>query len=92
MRDIAEFVRHGDSEGRPEGNYILLELLAAQVVAKAAYQGTRFKSLNEIRLAVREVAGYPMHNRISGPPTRANSDVDTEAAYRVASLIGPRVE
>jgi hypothetical protein len=92
MREIAEFVRDGDRDGRPEGNYILVELLAAQVVAKAAYEGTRFKSLDEIRLAVLEVAGYPMHNRISGPPTRANSDVGTEAAYRVASLIGLRVE
>ena len=88
MRDIAESVR----DGRPEGNYILVELLAAQVVAKAAYEGTRFKSLDEIRGAIFEVAGYPMHNRISGPPTRPNSTVDTEAAYRVASLIGLRVE
>jgi hypothetical protein len=88
MRDLAELVR----DGRPEDSYILTHLLAAQVVAKAAYQGTRFKSLDEIRLAVREVAGYPMHNRISGPPTPPNSDVDTEAAYRVASLIGLRVE
>jgi hypothetical protein len=48
MRDLAEFVR----DGRPEGNYILVELLAAQVVAKAAYEGTRFKSLDEIRGAV----------------------------------------
>jgi hypothetical protein len=88
MRDLAELVR----DGRPEDNYIMVHLLAAQVVAKAAYQGRRLKSLDEIRLAVREVAGYPMHIRISGPPTRANSDVDTEAAYRVASLIGLRVE
>jgi hypothetical protein len=70
----------------------LVELLAAQVVAKAAYGETRFKSLNEIGRAVSEVAGYPMHNRISGPLTRPNSDVATEAAYRVASLIGLHVE
>jgi hypothetical protein len=30
MRDIAEFVR----DRRPDGNYILVELVAAQVVAK----------------------------------------------------------
>ena len=88
MRDIAEFVRNGDREGKPEGNYILVELLAAQVLAKAAYNGTRFKGLDEIRQAIFDVAGHPMHNRISGPLTRPESDVGTEAAYRVAQLIG----
>ena len=82
----------GVRDGRPEDNYILVELLAAQVVAKAAYEGTRFKNLDEIRDAVFQVAGYSMHNRISRTPTRPNSTVDTEAAYRVASLIGLRVE
>ena len=69
MRDIAEFVRNGDREGKPEGNYILVELLAAQVLAKAAYNGTRFTGLDEIRQAIFDVAGHPMHNRISGPLT-----------------------
>ena len=70
------------------GNYILVELIAAQVVAKAAYDGTRFNSLSEIKGAIRKVAGYPVHNRISGSLARPQSDVDTEAAYRVADLIG----
>lgn len=92
MQDIAEFVRNGDREGKPEGNYILVELIAAQVVAKAAYDGIRFNSLDDIKRAIFEIAGYPMHNRISGPPTRPQSDVDTEAAYRVAQLVGLHVE
>jgi hypothetical protein len=92
MRTIAEFVKDGDKEGKPEGNYILVELLAAQVVAKAAYDGTQFKSLDEIKRAVFEVAGYPMLNRLSGPSTRPQSDVGTEAAYRVAQLVGLNVE
>ena len=92
MREIAEFVRDGDKKERPEGNYILVELLAAQAVAKATYDGTRFQNLDEIKKSISDIAGYPMHNQISGPSTRPKSNVGTEAAYRVAQLIGLRVE
>ena len=92
MRDIAEFIRSGDNDWKLLGNAMLVQLLAAQVVAKAAYDGTRFNNLGEIRNAVFKIAGYPMRNRISGPPIRPNSDVDTETAYRVAELIELRVE
>ena len=88
MPMISEYVRDGDKKGRPEGNLILAELLAARVIARAAYRGLRFTSLDQIRAAVRDVAGYPMQNRISGRGSRGESTVETEAVYRVSELIG----
>jgi hypothetical protein len=92
MRDIAEFVRHGDDRTQVLGNAMLIQMLAAQVVARAAYDGVRFANLNAIRHAVFEVAGYVMPNRVSGPPGRLSSTVDEEAAYRVAELVRLKVE
>jgi hypothetical protein len=92
MPDIAEFVRDGSREGKREGNYILLQLIAAQVVARAAYEGKQFRTIEEIGEAVNEIAGYPIRNKISGPPTRPDSDVLTKASYPVAWLVGLRVE
>jgi hypothetical protein len=89
---LSRLVRDGEEHEKPKGNYILVELVAAQVVAKAAYDGVRFRSLSEIKAAVLNVAGYPMHNRISVSLTGLDTNVDIEAAYRVAWLTGLSVE
>jgi hypothetical protein len=92
MRELARLAFEGDKDGRTEGTYILLQLLAAQVVAKAAYDRIQFTSLHEIKQAVWKVAGYPIDNPIEGSATRRESTVQTEAAYRVAALVGLNVE
>jgi hypothetical protein len=91
MRTLAEFSKGDRGDEDAKSNFALVEILAAQVVAKAAYDGERLTSLVEIKAAVDQVAGYPMLNRVSGP-SRPKSDVGTEAAYRVADLIGLHVE
>ena len=87
MRELAAW-----ADGDHRKNHALVQLLAGQVVARAAYTGQRFQTLDEIKRAVFEVAGYPMLNPMEGGILRPESNVGDEAAYRVASLIGLKIE
>jgi len=84
MRELANALRSGSHEG----NLMLIETVAAQVVALAAYRATKFGSLEEIKAAVDEIAGSPFVNPLPYTLGSAPSDVLTKAAHRVAQLVG----
>ena len=86
MRLLADMLK----DTTPQNSVMLVELLAAQVVAVAAYKGRRFSTLAEIETAVFEVAGYPMLNRMSPIGGTIEPNVGTEAAKRIADLVGVR--
>jgi hypothetical protein len=89
MRVLADIAKLRDD---PIWAYLLVEVLAAQTVALAAYEGRKFADVQDIRGAVLRTAGYPMLNPIGGGPPQASKNVEAEAARRVAEMVGVKVE
>ena len=84
MRLLADLIKDKGSEW----NEALVEMLAAQVVAVAAYNGERLNDMDIIKRYIYKVAGYPMLNTFSQD---ARDNVDRATAKRVAALVGVRL-
>lgn len=73
-------------------NEALIEALATQALARAAYKGERFHDLPGISRAVAEIAPTAGTFLLSGSAARPRTSLATEAAHRIASLIGLATE
>jgi hypothetical protein len=84
MRLLADLMARGHADDPKYGNELLVEMLAGQAIAVAAYKNLTVSTLEDARRLVEQVSGYP------GVGMRKTSEgsVSEIAAGRICDLLG----